>query len=271
MGVVERVAARDGARRSGRTWTACRAAATGTARSGSPRGSLPSSGCRLRMAARPPRRRGRVLGRGGRTLRRRLPRLPHAHRRDLRAERALALRDDSGISLAEAMLAAGHDPAAAGPDPARLARVGEYVELHIEQGRMSLAGGARGLAGAGVPLGVASEIWPHGRWRLDFAGVPNHAGTTALDDRVDPVLAMASRGARGASCRGGARRARHCRPPAGRARRRQRDRRIRFAVDRRTGCRSGPRAEDDRSRGRATGRIRGRRELDRGDAVRSWV
>jgi N-carbamoyl-L-amino-acid hydrolase len=107
-------------------------------------------------------------------------------------ERALALRDDSGTSLAEAMGAAGHDPAGAGADPARLARVGEFVELHIEQGRMSLPGGVRGLAGAGVPLGVASEIWPHGRWRLDFAGMPNHAGTTALDDRVDPVLAMAS-------------------------------------------------------------------------------
>lgn len=106
-------------------------------------------------------------------------------------ERALALADDAGTTLAEAMAAAGHDPQRVGADPERLARIGAFVELHIEQGRMPLPGGARGLAGAGQPLGVAREIWPHGRWRIDLAGVPDHAGTTALVDRVDPVLAMA--------------------------------------------------------------------------------
>ncbi|HEU0205707.1 MAG TPA: allantoate amidohydrolase [Pseudolysinimonas sp.] len=111
--------------------------------------------------------------------------------------RALALVDDNGTTLADAMTAAGHDPGRVGADPARLARIGAFVELHIEQGRMPLRGaahelsGARGLAGAGRPVGVAREIWPHGRWRIDLAGIPDHAGTTALADRVDPVLAMA--------------------------------------------------------------------------------
>jgi N-carbamoyl-L-amino-acid hydrolase len=108
--------------------------------------------------------------------------------------RALALVDDDGVTLAEAMRAAGRNPARVGADPARLARIGAFVELHIEQGRMPLGGaftGARGLADAGRPVGVAREIWPHGRWRVDLAGVPDHAGTTALADRVDPVLAMA--------------------------------------------------------------------------------
>jgi len=104
---------------------------------------------------------------------------------------ALALVDETGTTLAEAMTAAGHDIRRVGPDPGRLARIGSFVELHIEQGRMPLADGARGLAGAGRPVGVAREIWPHGRWRIDLAGVPDHAGTTALADRVDPVLAMA--------------------------------------------------------------------------------
>jgi N-carbamoyl-L-amino-acid hydrolase len=105
-------------------------------------------------------------------------------------ERALALRDDDGTTLADALRSAGLEPARVGADPARVARIGGFVELHVEQGRMRLPGGARGLAGAGRALGVASEIWPHGRWRLDLAGRPDHAGTTALADRDDPVLAM---------------------------------------------------------------------------------
>lgn len=110
-------------------------------------------------------------------------------------ERALALRDSDGTTLAEAIAAAGLDPARVGADPERTARIGEFVELHIEQGHLPVGAGAHhgsdGLAAAGRPLGLASEIWPHGRWRLDFLGVANHAGTTRLSDRVDPVLAMA--------------------------------------------------------------------------------
>lgn len=105
-------------------------------------------------------------------------------------ERALSLRDDDGTTLADALRGAGLDPARVGVDRARVARIGGFVELHVEQGRMRLPDGSRGLAGAGRALGVASEIWPHGRWRLDLAGRPDHAGTTALADRDDPVLAM---------------------------------------------------------------------------------
>ncbi|MGW8991693.1 allantoate amidohydrolase [Streptomyces zhihengii] len=96
---------------------------------------------------------------------------------------AYALHDADGISLPEAMEAAGHDPAGIGPDPARLARIGAFVELHVEQGRaLDLSGDA---------IGIASAIWPHGRWRYDFAGEANHAGTTRLVDRRDPMLTYA--------------------------------------------------------------------------------
>ena len=38
---------------------------------------------------------------------------------------------------------------------------------------------------------MASAIWPHGRWRFDFAGEGNHAGTTRMADRRDPMLTFA--------------------------------------------------------------------------------
>lgn len=101
----------------------------------------------------------------------------------LTAEKARLLRDGDGVPLARAMEAAGHDPGAIGPDRERLARVGAFVELHVEQGRA--------LDLSGDPVGVASAIWPHGRWRFDFRGEANHAGTTRLADRRDPMLTYA--------------------------------------------------------------------------------
>ncbi|GAA2451648.1 allantoate amidohydrolase [Streptomyces glaucus] len=101
----------------------------------------------------------------------------------LTAEQAHRLTDADGITLPRAMEAAGHDPGALGPDPERLARIGAFVELHVEQGRA--------LDLSGDPVGVASAIWPHGRWRFDFRGEANHAGTTRLADRRDPMLPYA--------------------------------------------------------------------------------
>ncbi|MCW2946119.1 MAG: allantoate amidohydrolase [Actinoallomurus sp.] len=95
-------------------------------------------------------------------------------------DRARGLRDGDGVSWADAIAAEGYDPGAIGPDPAFLGRVGCFVELHVEQGRVLDA-----------PVGVGSAIWPHGRWRFDFTGQGNHAGTTLLGDRRDPMLPFA--------------------------------------------------------------------------------
>ncbi|WP_067804902.1 allantoate amidohydrolase [Actinomadura formosensis] len=94
--------------------------------------------------------------------------------------RARALTDGGGHTLAEVMHNAGLDPAAIGPDDDLLGRVACYVELHVEQGRA-----------LEQPVGVAGSIVPHGRWRFGFAGEGNHAGTTALGDRRDPMLPFA--------------------------------------------------------------------------------
>jgi beta-ureidopropionase / N-carbamoyl-L-amino-acid hydrolase len=96
---------------------------------------------------------------------------------------ARALADDAGVTLAEAMRAAGYDPGLIGPDDARLSGIAAFVELHVEQGRA--------LAPLGAAVGLAEGIWPHGRWRLDFGGRADHAGTARFADRKDPMLAYA--------------------------------------------------------------------------------
>ena len=102
----------------------------------------------------------------------------------LAPDRARALRDADGTSLGDAMTAAGVDAAAIGRDDQALDRIGTFVELHVEQGRS--------LVDLGAAVGVASAIWPHGRWRCSFTGEPNHAGTTRLGDRRDPMLPFAA-------------------------------------------------------------------------------
>jgi beta-ureidopropionase / N-carbamoyl-L-amino-acid hydrolase len=99
-------------------------------------------------------------------------------------DRARALTDADGVTLAQALTAAGRDPGTLGRDDEALARVGVFVELHVEQGRA--------LVELGAPLALASAVWPHGRWRFTFDGEPNHAGTTRLADRHDPMLTYAS-------------------------------------------------------------------------------
>lgn len=102
----------------------------------------------------------------------------------LSPEKARNLYDVDGVTVAEAMRTAGADPNDLGRDDTVLNRIGVFVELHVEQGR--------GLTTMNAPVGVATSIWPHGRWRLAFRGEANHAGTTRLVDRHDPTLAFAA-------------------------------------------------------------------------------
>jgi len=99
-------------------------------------------------------------------------------------ERAAELRDRDGVRLVDALERAGFPE-----DPRHVEwtelrdRIGCFVELHVEQGR--------DLVDRDAPVGVASAIWPHGRYRFDFAGEANHAGTTRMEDRHDPMLTYA--------------------------------------------------------------------------------
>ena len=90
---------------------------------------------------------------------------------------AAELRDRDGRSFADVADADSLGPAD------WLGTIGAFVELHVEQGR--------GLADTEAPVGIASGIWPHGRWRFDFGGRADHAGTTDMADRRDPMLTYA--------------------------------------------------------------------------------
>ena len=107
----------------------------------------------------------------------------------LGAEKALGLTDADGVTMGEALRSAGRSTAI-GRDDETLSRIGDFVELHVEQG-LAMADPERydpsRAAGA-----VGTDIWPHGRWRLDFEGTANHAGTTRLADRDDAMVTCAA-------------------------------------------------------------------------------
>jgi N-carbamoyl-L-amino-acid hydrolase len=99
---------------------------------------------------------------------------------------ARELRDRDGVFLVDAMESAGLHLESDVADAAwgdLHERVGCFVELHVEQGR--------DLVDRGAAVGVATSIWAHGRYRFDFTGEANHAGTTRMEDRHDPMLTYA--------------------------------------------------------------------------------
>ena len=97
------------------------------------------------------------------------------------ADKARNLRDPDGNTFADIAKANGLDPRHVGKDNKLLGQIGAFVELHVEQGR--------GLIDLNQPIAIASSILGHGRWRLSIHGQGNHAGTTLMADRHDPMVA----------------------------------------------------------------------------------
>ncbi len=95
---------------------------------------------------------------------------------------ALVARDRDGISVADAMAARGFDPGRVS-EAARVGEIGAYVELHIEQGPVLGARGAR--------LGVVESICGVIGARVTFTGETNHAGTTPPELRRDALAGAA--------------------------------------------------------------------------------
>ena len=91
-------------------------------------------------------------------------------------EKAYERKDDDGITVKDALKKIGYlgkgkiDPEA-------------YFELHVEQGPV--------LHKKGFEIGVVEGVQGIAWWRIAIHGQANHAGTTPLDMRKDPMAAAA--------------------------------------------------------------------------------
>jgi hydantoinase/carbamoylase family amidase len=93
------------------------------------------------------------------------------------------MRDRNGVSLAEALRAAGLDPARVPEATIDPERVHAFLELHIEQAAV--------LEASGEPIGVVTAIAAPHDFRLRLRGAATHAGATPMSLRRD-ALAGAS-------------------------------------------------------------------------------
>jgi allantoate deiminase len=97
------------------------------------------------------------------------------------ADEAKRMRGYDGVTMAEAMRDAGLDPARI-PE-ARRDDLSAFVELHIEQGPF--------LERENLPVGIVERITGYRQYLVTLEGTANHAGTTPMDLRRDPMAGAA--------------------------------------------------------------------------------
>jgi allantoinase len=95
----------------------------------------------------------------------------------------LDLVDAGGVSMREAIAAAGGQPEAIAAAALREDEAFAYVEVHIEQGPH--------LESVSAPLGVVTAISGQTRILASFTGEAGHAGTVSMALRRDPLPAAA--------------------------------------------------------------------------------
>ncbi len=98
-------------------------------------------------------------------------------------ERDLGLASRSGKTLRDGMTFIGGRVAQLSEVLRKPGDVAAYVELHIEQGG--------NLEREKLDIGVVEGIVGIGWWDVTIEGFANHAGTTAMNDRRDAMLAAA--------------------------------------------------------------------------------
>ncbi len=99
----------------------------------------------------------------------------------LSQQRLHELKDEDGISLFEAMSAAGFKPQNLDEAILKENSLHAYLELHIEQGPVL----ERSAISVGVVSGIAAPI----RFEVTIQGKADHSGATPMDMRSDALLA----------------------------------------------------------------------------------
>jgi allantoate deiminase len=97
--------------------------------------------------------------------------------------KALDITDDADITLRDALIAFGGDPARLKEEAYQRPSVLGYLEVHIEQGPV--------LERAQEPLGVVTAIASQSRHRIRIKGEAGHAGTVPMNMRHDALAAAA--------------------------------------------------------------------------------
>jgi len=94
----------------------------------------------------------------------------------------LEKKDAHGVTIAQAIRDFGLDPSRM-PEAVVHGTIRGYIEFHIEQGPV--------LDELNLPLGIVEGIAGQTQARVSFRGRANHAGTTPMHLRHDPVAAAA--------------------------------------------------------------------------------
>ncbi|QSO46450.1 Zn-dependent hydrolase [Alicyclobacillus mengziensis] len=92
-------------------------------------------------------------------------------------------RDGNGITIREAMQAAGFDASGMSSAARERDAVKGYIELHIEQGKVL----EQALQPVGIVSGIAGPLW----LKFTLHGDAGHAGTTPMKGRRDALSATA--------------------------------------------------------------------------------
>ncbi|HEU4975693.1 MAG TPA: hydantoinase/carbamoylase family amidase [Baekduia sp.] len=95
----------------------------------------------------------------------------------------LARADGDGVTMADAMRAAGVDPERLRDAPSALERLQGFLEIHIDQ--------SRELEEADTPIGVVTALAGRMRVAVEIDGEADHAGTTRRGERRDALAAAA--------------------------------------------------------------------------------
>ena len=98
-------------------------------------------------------------------------------------EKELDLVSRSGKTIRDGIKFIGGDPAKLADVRRRKGEIAAYLELHIEQGGI--------LDSEKINIGVVEGIVGINWWDVTIEGFANHAGTTAMNNRQDALLAAA--------------------------------------------------------------------------------